>query len=82
MKERALYLLKYYLVTIVLFVVAKWVFMLACGEGLSVADYAAVVWNGLSLDLSTALYFFGLPFLLTALSLWCLVTCTLFIMGW
>ena len=56
MKERALYLLKYYLVTIVLFVVAKGVFMLACG--------------GLSLDLSTALYFFGLPFLLTALSLW------------
>ena len=70
MKERALYLLKYYLVTIVLFVVAKGVFMLACGDGLTIGDYAAVVWNGLSLDLSTALYFFGLPFLLTALSLW------------
>ena len=70
MKERALYLLKYYLVTIMLFVVAKWVFMLASGDALSLGDYAAVVWHGLSLDLSTALYFFALPFLLTALSLW------------
>ena len=65
-----LYLLKYYLVTIALFVVAKWVFMLACGDGLSLGDYAVVVWHGLSLDLSTALYFFGVPFLLTAVSLW------------
>ena len=32
MLQRALYLLKYYLVTIALFVVAKLVFMLACGE--------------------------------------------------
>ena len=70
MKERVLYLLKYYLVTIMLFVVAKWVFILACGDGLLLGDYAAVVWHGLSLDLSTALYFFALPFLLTALSLW------------
>ena len=70
MKERALYLLKYYLVTIVLFVVAKGVFMLACGDGLTIGDYAAVVWHGLSLDLSTALYFFALPFLLTTISLW------------
>ena len=70
MLERTLYLLKYYLVTIALFVVAKLVFQLACGEGLSLGDYAAVVWHGLSLDLSTALYFFCLPFLLTIVSLW------------
>lgn len=70
MRERAIYLLKYYLVTIVLFVVAKVVFMLACGEGLSLGDYAAVVWHGLSLDLSTALYFFCVPFLITVISLW------------
>ena len=70
MLERTLYLLKYYLVTIALFVVAKLVFMLACGEGLSLGDYAAVVWHGLSLDVSTALYFFCLPFLLTIVSLW------------
>ena len=70
MLQRALYLLKYYLVTIALFVVAKWVFMLVCGDGLAVGDYVAVVWHGLSLDLSTALYFFGVPFLLTAVSLW------------
>ena len=70
MRERATYLLKYYLVTIALFVVAKLAFMLVCGEGLSLGDYAAVVWHGLSLDLSTALYFFCLPFLLTVVSLW------------
>ena len=70
MKERVIYLLKYYLVTIALFVVAKWVFMLACGDALSIGDYATVVWHGLSLDLSTALYFFGVPFLLTTVSLW------------
>ena len=70
MLQRAPYLLKYYLVTIALFVVAKLVFMLACGESLSLSDYAAVVWHGLSLDLSTALYFFCVPFLLTIFSLW------------
>lgn len=70
MLQRALYLLKYYLVTIALFVVAKLVFMLVCGESLSLSDYAAVVWHGLSLDLSTALYFFCVPFLLTIFSLW------------
>ena len=70
MRERATYLLKYYLVTIALFVVAKLAFMLVCGNGLSLGDYAAVVWHGLSLDLSTALYFFCLPFLLTVVSLW------------
>ena len=69
MLQRAPYLLKYYLVTIALFVVAKLVFMLACGESLSLSDYAAVVWHGLSLDLSTALYFFCVPFLLTIFSL-------------
>ena len=70
MKKRAIYLLKFYLVTIALFVVAKWAFMLVCGDGLSVSDYATVAWHGLSLDLSTALYFFALPFLLTTISLW------------
>jgi phosphoglycerol transferase MdoB-like AlkP superfamily enzyme len=70
MKERVLYLLEYYLATIALFVVAKVVFMLVCGEGLTLGDYTAVVWHGLSLDLSTALYFFGVPYLLTMLSLW------------
>ena len=70
MRERATYLLKYYLVTIALFVVAKLAFMLVCGNGLSLGDYAAVVWHGLSLDLPTARYFFCLPCLLTVVSLW------------
>ena len=63
-------MLEYYLATIALFVVAKVAFMLVCGEGLTLGDYTAVVWHGLSLDLSTALYFFGVPYLLTMLSLW------------
>ena len=80
MRERATYLLKYYLVTIALFVVAKLAFMLVCGEGLSLGDYAAVVWHGLSLDLSTALYFFCLPFLLTVVSLWVKMPRTAFLL--
>jgi phosphoglycerol transferase MdoB-like AlkP superfamily enzyme len=70
MLKRLLYLLKFYLVIIALFVVAKFVFMLACGEGLSVADFAAVAYHGMSLDLSTALYFLILPYLLVLVSLW------------
>ena len=63
-----------------MFVVAKLAFMLVCGEGLSLGDYAAVVWHGLSLDLSTALYFFCLPFLLTVVSLWVKMPRTAFLL--
>ena len=72
MKNRLWYLVKTYLLTILLFVVAKVAFMLLNHEGhsLTATDMMEVIWNGLSLDLSTALYFIIVPFLLTVISLW------------
>ena len=51
---------------------AKWAFMICNhAEGtFSVGDMFAVLWHGLSLDLSTALYFLILPFLITMVSIW------------
>jgi Phosphoglycerol transferase and related proteins, alkaline phosphatase superfamily len=71
-KNRLWYLVKTYLLTILLFVVAKVAFMLLNHEGhsLTATDMMEVIWNGLSLDLSTALYFIIVPFLLTVISLW------------
>ena len=72
MKCRVKYLLRFYLLTVLLFIVAKIVFMLAYrGEqAFTPADMVNVVSHGLSLDLSTALYFLIVPFLLTVVSLW------------
>ena len=72
MKARLLFLVRFYVLTVLLFIVAKVVFMLAnhSGHEVSVADVAQVVWHGLSLDLSTALYILALPFLLTMVSVW------------
>ena len=70
MKTRLLYLLKTYVLTVLLFIVAKVVFMLcnASGQSFTAGDVADVVIHGLSLDLSTALYFLIVPFLLTVAS--------------
>ena len=73
MKQRLLYLLRFYLTTILLFIAAKVVFMLACHEGqapFTAADVWQVVRHGLTLDLSTALYFLIVPFLYVILSVW------------
>ena len=72
MKQRLRYLLNFYLLTVLIFVVAKVGFMLFNHEGheFTVGDMWQVVWHGLSLDLSTALYFVSLPFLLTVISVW------------
>lgn len=72
MKQRLAYLLKVYLLTIVLFVTAKVVFMLANSEGhaFAMTDVLDVVRHGLSLDLSTSLYFLILPFCVVAVSAW------------
>ena len=72
MKGRLLYLLRFYAMTLLLFIAAKVVFMLcnATGHGVSFGDYTAVIWHGLSLDLSTALYFLIVPFLYTMASVW------------
>lgn len=72
MRQRLFYLLKFYFITILLFVLAKIVFMIACREGhnFTLADMSDVVKHGLSLDLSTALYFLIIPFLITLMSVW------------
>ena len=66
------YLIRTYLWTIVVFIVAKMVFMACCRNehGFSLDDVWDVIWHGLTLDLSTALYFLILPFLLVIISLW------------
>ena len=72
MRCRVSFLLKTYLWTVVLFILAKVVFMLSCQEGhaFSAGDMWQVISHGLTLDLSTALYFVILPFLLVLVSLW------------
>ena len=68
MKTRIIWLLKFYALTVFIFIAAKVVFML-CNDG-KVADMPAVIWHGLSLDLSTSLYFLIVPFLVTMVSIW------------
>ena len=72
MLSRLRYILSFYVLTVVIFVGAKVVFMLSNlgGHELSVADAWQVICHGLSLDLSTALYFLIVPFLLTLVSVW------------
>ena len=72
MKCRVSFLLKTYLWTVMVFIIAKVVFMLCCQEehALSVGDMWQVIVHGLTLDLSTALYFLILPFLLVLASIW------------
>ena len=70
MKKRLTFLLRYYLTTVLVFIVAKLVFMLVCKDGqtFAAADVPDVILHGLSLDLSTALYFLIVPFLVSAVS--------------
>ena len=73
MRQRLIYLIKVYMLTVAIFIAAKLVFMLVNYEGhaFGVSDVVAVIIHGLSLDLSTSLYFLILPFLITLVSLWC-----------
>lgn len=63
MKQRVIYLAKFYAVTLLTFLVAKMAFMLYNATELSVGDVGNVLWHGLSLDLSTALYVLSVPLL-------------------
>ena len=60
------------MLTVAIFIVAKLVFMLVNYEGhaFGISDLWSVIRHGLSLDLSTSLYFLILPFLTTIVSLW------------
>ena len=66
------FLLKTFLWTMLVFIIAKVVFMLACHEGhiFTMADLWQVILHGLTLDISTALYILSVPFLLTMMSVW------------
>ena len=66
------YLLRFYLTTVLVFIVAKVGFMFFCREGhdFTAGDVWQVIVHGLSLDLSTALYFLVIPFLLSIISIW------------
>ena len=69
MIQRLRYLLRFYLVTVLVFIIAKWAFMICCHEDpLAFTDFLQVPYYGLSLDLSTALYFLVIPFVLTIIS--------------
>ena len=72
MKCRVSFLIRTYLWTVVVFVLAKVAFMLLCGEdhGYGINDVCQVVQHGLGLDLSTALYFLIVPFLLCVVQIW------------
>ena len=72
MRERAGYLVRFYLLTVLWFIAAKVAFMLcnAAVNPFTAGDVVDVILHGLSLDLSTALYFLILPFLLVLASLW------------
>ena len=72
MKQHLTFLLRIYLLTIAVFAAAKLVFLAACRADrmLTLADVADVLVHGLSLDLSVALYFLVVPFLLVVASIW------------
>ena len=71
MLQRFLYLLKTYLLTMLIFIIAKVVFMLYnTTQVFTGHDIFAVLYNGLSLDFSTSLYIIIVPFLVCAASIW------------
>ena len=72
MKARTLYLLAFYLFTVLVLTLGKPVFMWCNGEGhaFAAADVLRVMGHGLTLDLSTALYLLAVPFLAVLVSIW------------
>ena len=72
MIQRLKYLFKVYLLTILLFIVAKVIFMLMNrgDHPFSAGDMFDVIRHGFTLDLSTSLYLLIVPFLITLISIW------------
>ena len=71
MKERSLFITRYYFSLIALFVIYKLLFLaLNSGdESITVTDYIAVIYNGLLHDFAVAGYFTTIPLLLTIATL-------------
>lgn len=76
MRQRALYLMKFYVATMLVFMAAKCFFMLyhQVGHSFTIADVCQVIRHGFTMDLSTSLYFLIVPFLVVVASLWLRVT--------
>ena len=72
MKERVLFLLKFFLLTVMIFIVGKCGFMVYNHDAATwtMADMLEVIGHGLSLDVSTALYFLIIPFFVAWASIW------------
>ena len=72
MRRRVLFLIRTYLWTMVIFIVAKVVFMVANHEGhaFGLGDVGDVIAHGLTLDLSTALYVMIVPMVVCGISVW------------
>ena len=72
MRRRLSFLLCFYAATVIIFLMAKVVFMLCYRDAhpFTAGDVCDVAIHGLSLDLSTALYFLIIPFLATMASVW------------
>ena len=72
MRQRLFFLIRFYLLTLLIFLAAKAVFMIAnvADHAFTAADMVSVMWHGLTLDLSTSIYILLLPFLISMISLW------------
>lgn len=73
MKKRILFLVETYLLTVLLFVLAKIAFMFyneTDTQTFAFTDLVSVILHGMTLDLSTSLYFFAVPFLTALTSVW------------
>lgn len=72
MKERVLFLLKFFLLTVMIFIVGKCGFIVYNHDAATwtMADMLEVIGHGLSLDISTALYFLIIPFFVAWASIW------------
>ena len=72
MRQRLFFLIRFYLLTLIIFLAAKAIFMFAnvADHAFTAMDMVSVIWHGLSLDLSTSIYVLLLPFIVTMISLW------------
>lgn len=72
MKERVLFLVRTYVITVLVFLCAKVVFMLALrgNQPFAASDVWDVLRHGFTLDLSTSLYILIFPLLVTIASAW------------
>ena len=71
MKQLLSFLLRFFMVTMLLFLGQKAVFMVfnaSYGEGLAIGDWLAVLWHGMRLDLVVTCYLMVIPILVTAVA--------------